>query len=313
MSRVQNVGVSAISPTVYSNMVQIPLYKRLVALEVANTRFSDVVGNAVKIPRYTDLSAQVYVPGTPLSATNLTWAFDTLNISTYKHCSFYVDDARAETVTVDQANALAPQAAYQLGNAIDTFVLSKITGAGGFTYVGIDGGTMANSTATHREVSATSANILNIFANAKYFLRNANVEETGDWCAVITPKIASYLEVKLMNVGFNVADSTLRNGYAGNVDGFEVYISNNLPTGKVSTLNPAMSVGAVSATTGRALYFGKKKMIDLGLLKAPQMLIRPCEDKIGSNFITWTVYGATLVTKNALRGISVVGNTATFG
>src|ERR1019366_3923132 len=114
MGRVIAVGVSAISPTVYSSMVQIPLYKRLVALEVCNTRFSDTVGNAVKIPRYTDLSAQVYTPGTPLSATNLTWAFDTLNLSTYKHVTFYVDDPRTLTVSVDQASALAPQAAYQL-------------------------------------------------------------------------------------------------------------------------------------------------------------------------------------------------------
>lgn len=312
MARVQNVGVSAVSPTVYSSMVQVPLYKMLVSLEVANTRFSDTVGNAVKIPRYTDLSAQTYTPGTPISATNLTWAFDTLNISTYKHCSFYIDQPRTTTVTVDQAASLAPNAAYQLKNAIDKFTFSKIYGTGGFTYVGIDASGMQGGTA-HRELSATSANVLNIFTKAKQKLREANVEEMGDWCAVVTPTIAQLLEIKLMNVGFNVADSTLRNGFAGNVNGFDVYVSNNLPSGKVSTLNPSMSVAAVSATTGRSLYFGRKKMIDLALLRAPQMEIRACEDKIGSNFITWTVYGATLVNKNAARGLNVVGNTATFG
>lgn len=313
MSRVQNVGISAVSPVVYSTMVQVPLYKRLVAMEVANTRFSDSVGSSVKIPRYTDLSAQTYLPGTPLSATNLTWAHDTLNLSTFKHCSFYVDIPRLQTVNIEQAAALAPQAAYQLGNAIDRFVLGKIKGAGGFTFAGVDGGTIVGNAVNHREVSASSANILNIFTSAKYLLRSQDVEEVGDWCAVITPKVARYLETKLMNVGFNVADSTLRNGFAGNVDGFDVYVSNNLPSGSVSTLNPSMSVAAVSATTGRSLYFGRKKMIDLALLRAPQMEIRPCEDKIGSNFITWTVYGATVVTKNALRGLNVVGSVAAFG
>lgn len=312
MSRVQNVGISAVSPTVYSNMVQVPLYKRLVAMEIANTRFSDSVGNAVKIPRYTDLSAQTYTPGTPLSATNLTWAFDTLNLSTFKHCSFYVDTPRSTTVTIEQAASLAPQAAYQLGNAIDKFVLSKIYGTGGFTYLGVTASEMQGGTAK-RELSATSANVLNIFTKAKELLRNNNVEEVGDFCAVITPKIAQYLEIKLMNVGFNTADATLKNGFAGNVNGFDVYISNNLPSGKVSTLNPSMSVAAVSATTGRSLYFGRKKMIDLALLRAPQMEIRPCEDKIGSNFITWTVYGATVVNKNTSRGLNVVGNATTFG
>jgi hypothetical protein len=312
MGRVVNVGASAISPTVYSSMVQVPLYKRLVALEIANTRFSDVVGNAVKIPRHTDLSAQTYTPGTPLSATNLTWAFDTLNLSTYKHCTFYVDDPRAQTVSVEQASSLAPNAAYQLSNAIDRFTLGKITGSGGFTYVGVDAQTMNGGTA-HREVSASSANIINIFANAKKILRNHNVEESGDWCAVITPQVASYIDIKTASVGFNVADATLRNGYAGDFLGFQVYISNNLPSGKVSAINPSLSVAAVSATTGRSLYFGKKKQIDLGLLRAPAMEIRKCEDKIGSNFITWTVYGATVVNKSAARGLNVVGNVATFG
>src|ERR1035437_4595055 len=139
-------------------MVQIPLYKRLVALEVCNTRFSDTAGSSVKIPRYTDLSAQVYVPGTPVSATNLTWAFDTLNLSTYKHVTFYIDQPRTQTVTLDQAAALAPNAAYQLGNAVDKFGLGKISGAGGFTNYKADAATFNGGT-THREISATSANI----------------------------------------------------------------------------------------------------------------------------------------------------------
>lgn len=313
MGRVVNVGASAISPTVYSNMVQVPLYKRLVALEIANTRFSDTVGNAVKVPRYTDLSAQTYTPGTPVSATNLTWAFDTINLSTYKHVTFYIDDPRAQTVSVDQAAALAPQAAYQLGNAIDKFVFSKITGSGGFTYVGVDASTLNYGGTAHREASASTATVINIFANARKLLRNANVEEAGDWCAVITPTVASYIDIKTASVGFNVADATLRNGYAGDFMGFQVYISNNLPSGKVSTLNPSLSVAAVSATTGRSLYFGRKGQIDLGLLRAPAMEIRKCEDKIGSNFITWTVYGAGVVTKAQSRGLNVVGATASFG
>lgn len=312
MGRVANVGVSAVSPTVYSTMVQIPLYKRLVALEIANTRFSDTVGNAVKIPRYSDLSAQTYTPGTPVSATNLTWAFDTLNLSTYKHVTFYVDQPRTQTVTVDQAASLAPNAAYQLGNAIDRFVLGKITGSAGFTNYQVDAAGLNGGTA-HREASASSANIINLFANARKIMRTNNIEEAGDWCAVITPTVASYIDIKTASTGFNVSDATLRNGYAGNFLGFDIYISNNLPSGKCSTISPTLSVAAVSATNCRALYFGRKKQIDLGLLRAPAMEIRQCEDKIGSNFITWTVYGATVVTKAQARGLNVAGNTATFG
>lgn len=312
MGRVVTNDVTAIQPTIWSEMVQIPLYKRLVALEIANTRFSDVVASAINVPRYADLSAQVYTPGTPLSATNQDWAFDVINLSTYKHCSFYVDGARTETISIDQAVNLAPNAAYQLGNAIDRFALGKITGSNGFTFAGVDAATLNGGTA-HREASASSANIINLFANARKILRNNNVEETGDWCAVITPTVASYIDIKTASTGFNVSDATLRNGYAGDFLGFQVYVSNNLPSGKCSTISPTLSVAAVSATNCRALYFGKKGQIDLALLKAPAMEIRKCEDKIGSNFITWTVYGGSVVTKSRARALNVAGNTATFG
>lgn len=310
MGRVTSVGVSAVSPTVYSSMVQIPLYKRLVAMDVANVR-RNVAGNAIKIPRYSDLSAQTYTPGTPLSATNVTWAFDTLNLSTYKHVTFYVDEPRATTVTVEQASALAPNQAYTMAEKIDKFVLGKIKGSGGFTYVSQDASTYNGGTA-HREISATTANIINIFAIAREELRKLNVEEDGSWCAIVTPKIARYIDIKATSVGYNVADATLRNGYAGDFEGFQIYISNNLPSGVVSTLNPSLSVAATSATTGRSLYFGKKGTIDVAI-NGPSTIVRQCEDKIGSNFITWAVYGATVVNKNTSRGLNVVGAVASVG
>jgi hypothetical protein len=312
MGRVVSNDVSAIQPTIWSELVQVPLYKRLVALEWANTRFSDVNAKSIFVPRFADLSAQTYTPGSPLSATNQDWAYDTINLSTYKHCSFYVDNARSETISIDQAVNLAPEAAYQLANAIDKFALGKIYGSEGFTYAGVEASSINGGT-LNREISASTANIINIFANAKKVLLQNNVEQNGDWCAIITPKMASYIDIKTASVGFNVADATLRNGYAGNFLGFEVYISNNLPSGKVSTLNPSMSVAAVSATTGRSLYFGRKKQMDLALLRAPQMEIRKCEDKIGSNFITWTVYGGAVVNKARARGLNLVGNTSSVG
>jgi len=84
--------VSAITPTIWSTMVQQPLYKQLVALKVCRTSLVDQmpVGNAIQLPRFGDLSAQTYTPGTDISATDQEWDFDTINVSTYKHVTFYV-------------------------------------------------------------------------------------------------------------------------------------------------------------------------------------------------------------------------------
>ena len=161
-------------------MVQVPLYKSLVALEVGNMRFSDTLTGAdtLHIPRFGSLSAQTYSPGSAITVTNQDWAFDTLVVSTYKHCSFYVDNARALTLNVDQARELASEAAYQLKNAIDSHVFANITGADGFMPVDrkdILGGTNG------APVSAGSANIINVFAGVREFLRTNDVEEVGDW------------------------------------------------------------------------------------------------------------------------------------
>jgi len=323
MTQVINNDVSAIQPELWSNMVQVPLYKSLVALEVANLRMSDTLknGDTIHVPRFGSLSAQTYTPGTSVSATAQDWAFDNLIVSTYKHVTFYVDDARSLTLNVDQARELATEAAYQLKDKIDQHVFANITGTDGFFTADQKDLGLA---LTNTPVSAGSANIINVFAGARKFLREQNVEENSDWCAVVSPKVASYIETKAANVGFNVADATLRNGYAGDFMGFQVYISNNLPTGNMSALAPAAGstvsiaaglggpsgANASGTTPSRATYFGRKGTIDVALMRAPALEIRKKDDMIGSNFITWTVYGSALFNKNAQRGINLTMPTA---
>jgi hypothetical protein len=305
MGRVVTNDVSAIIPEIWSSSITKNLYKSLVAMEIANTELSDTLkfGDTIHKPYFGNLSAQTYTRGTPISATNLDWAFDNLVVSSYKHCTFYIDDVEALQANVSQIAPLASEAAYQLSNAIDAHVFRNIT-ADGFVNFQADAGTLQGGTA-HRPISAGSAAIITIFANARKLLRQNNVEEMGDWCAVVTPQIAYYIESKSTSVGYNTADATLKNGYTGDFMGFKVYISNNLPSGKCSAIASTISGGAVSATTCKAIYFGRKGMIDLVMQKSPALEIRKCEDKLGANFITWTVYGSTVFTRNRSRGLNV--------
>lgn len=311
--------VSAIQPEIWSAMVQVPLYKSLVALEVANMRLNSTLkqGDTVHVPYFGSLSAQTYNPGSAITVTNQDWKFDTLVVSSYKHCSFYVDDPRALTLNVDQARELATEAAYQLKNKIDADVFANITGTDGF--MPADNADIIAGGTNGAPVSGSSANIINVFAGARKFLREHNVEETGDWVAVVSPKLAAAIETKAASVGFNVADSTLRNGYAGDFMGFQVYISNNLPTGNMSAIAPAAGNGIIGGlsganasgtTPGRATYFGKKGTIDVVMLAAPQLEVRKLSDRLGSNFITWTVYGSSVFTKSKERGINLTMPTA---
>ena len=186
MTQVVTNQVSGITPHLWSTMVQVPLYKSLVAMEVANMRLQDELkfADRINIPRFGSLSVQTYTPGTTISATNQSWTYDTLIVSSYKYVAFYVDNVKNLQTNVDQARELATEAAYQLKNQIDTDIFKNITGTDGFTSYQADAGTLQGGTA-HRPVSAGSASIINLFANARKLLRQNNVEETGDWCAVV--------------------------------------------------------------------------------------------------------------------------------
>ena len=305
--------VSAITPTIWSTMVQQPLYKRLVALKVCRTSLVDQmpVGNAIQLPRFGDLSAQTYTPGTDISATDQEWDMDTINVSTYKHVTFYVDNVHKLQANVAAQVELAGNAGYLLGDAIDQFAFNKITGAVNVGLSAVDRDDIFGDSSSG-VVSASSANIINLYAGMTKVLRENNVEEVGDWASVVSPRIASFIEVKAASTGFNIADATLRNGYAGDFMGFQVYISNNLPTGECSALSISTLGGptaAGSATTGTAHYFGRKGSIDLILQRAPALEIRQPSDKIGSNFITWTVYGGGTALKNRgrARNVTITG------
>lgn len=304
-------------------MVQVPLYKQLVSMEsIATTRLEAELsnGDVINVPRFASLSAVTYTPGTEISATPQDWSKDQLIVSTYKVVSIYVDDVRKLTLNIDQQTELMGEMAFQLSNKIDQFVFGKISHLKGSPTLGYKAADALDlqGGSDHRPISAGSANIINIFANARKVLRRENVEETVRWVAVVSPTIASYIEIKAANSGFTVADSTLRNGYAGDFMGFDVFISRNLPSGSCSTIAVptatfegstvnwgGLSGTAVSATDCRNIYFGQEKTMDLVMLAAPTVRVQPVSDMLGHNVQVYTLYGAALMEKNRKRGIIV--------
>ena len=185
--------------------------------------------------------------------------------------------------------------AYRLKDDIDQAVLALGN---------IDRGTLLRGEhiaggASGHSITATTANIIDIFSKARQKLRETNVTE-GDWIAIICADTMELIESKATGVGYNVADATLRNGYAGEFMGFRLYLSENLPTSTV--------VSAGGAQTGaycRHHYFGKRGMIDLVMQQSPTMVIKDVSDKLGSNFIAYTVYGTKVFTKNTDRFLDV--------
>ena len=147
-------------------------------------------------------------------------------------------------------------------------------------------GTYITGTATTvSSIASTSANIDDVFVDARKALREENVSEDGDWIAIIPPAVAAKIELLAIDKGFNIADSTIRNGYAGDFLGFHIYVSNNIPSGTA--------------------YIGVRGGISLVVQKEPGMVIKEVDNKLGRNFLPSIIFGNTTFTRNAKRFLNV--------
>jgi len=294
-SQTSTNSVTAITPEIWSDILQVPLYKSLVAMEVANVQFRDAlrVGDVINKQYFTSLTSVAYVQGTPFALDDLAFATDQLTVDNYRIVAFYVDDIEQLRANIDIQRSLLEEAAYQLKDYIDQQVFYNISAG-----IKADDADLLGGTASAL-CTAGTATIINLFANARKMLRDNNVEEAGDWCAVVTPKVANMIETKATSVGYNVADSTLRNGYLGDFMGFQIYVSNNLPT--ETTASASATRGISTSGVVRDTYIGRKRQIELLLQQAPKVEIKDVPDKLGKNIVVWTVFGDTVYTKGKSR------------
>lgn len=281
---------NALVPEVWSAKMQSNLEKSLVAFDIARTELANElkVGDKIHRSYVSNVGTADYVPGTDIVITGITATDDFISIDHKKVAAFYVDDIEELQAKPHYAAELADDAAYQLRDAIDMSVLSHVNDAA--SALGVSGsatGTfVTGTTATLTGITATTATIIDVFSAARKYLRKGNVEEGGDWIAVLSPDVVELIEKVSIEKGFNAADASLRNGYAGPFMGFRIYISNNLPANRC--------------------YFGRNKMIDLILLRAPKMDIKQEPRKLGRNFIASTVWGDGVLTRNKERFINAM-------
>jgi len=276
--------ISAMVPSYWSNLMQVPLRKSLVSEAVANTQFEATLrkGDTVHFPYLSETEASEYTRNTEITASEASATDESLVVDKAYVVPNYVEDFELLQANYSYQIDIADNAAYKLRDKIDQDVFARIIDAASGLYEasGITYGTQAAVTGGDA-ITATSANIAEIFATARKALRKQNVEEAGDWCSVITPDVAMAIELYGTEKGFSVADATIRNGYAGDFLGFQIYISNNLPDNYA--------------------YIGKKNMIHLIAQAPPQMQIKEIHNKLGRNMIASTLLGVKTFDRNSKR------------
>lgn len=265
-------SLSAFNPEMWAPMIQDILDKSLVAKNITTFEYESVLseGDVVHVPYIGNLDANTYVDATGVTIQSVTPTDEYLTVATTKEASFYVQERDIIQNKYSTARLYQERAAYALSDAMDTALLAEVANAGlSLTAGDLTGGSGTGS------ITATTTNIIEIFSAAKRKLIANNVKVNGDLFAVITPEVGSLIEQKMASGGFNVTDSALKNGYAGDFLGFKVYVSNNVYND--SSIDYCM--------------FGKKGCVAAVVQKQPKVLTTQPEDKIGKNYITWDLYG----------------------
>lgn len=221
---------------------------------VANRNYEGEVaeaGDTVKIPTSTTaITVRDYTVDTDIAAPEtVSGSTQDLVIDKQKYFNFYVDDIdRAQSRPSIMDDAMG-RAAFNMANQVD----DDLRGMVDSEYAA---GRLVS--AITEEVGAAGSALIKAFASAKRRLATSRVIMLGTPWAVIHPDTVNILEEYfLVNppAGLFVpatAEQALRNGFVGNLLGFQLYTTNKVPAGTAqgsdSTRRIYLSAGTEAIT-----------------------------------------------------------------
>ena len=248
------MSISSFIPTLWSARLLENLNKSQVATAFINRDYEGEIKNAgqtLKINSIGDITIGTYAGTSIGSPEALSTSAQELTIDQKKYFNFAIDDVdkvQAAGMIMDSAMA---RAAYNLADVADKYIFSTIKTSA----------TTANATADTAE-KLTASNIYEKIIGMRLLLDKANAPTVGRGLAVCPDAYALLLQDdRFVKTGGSMAESTLANGIVGNIAGFTVYETNNLPY-----------VAAVSGSSGTPEEFTLVAGHNMGATYADQIL-----------------------------------------
>ena len=279
------------SPIIYSKQAQIALRRSAVTNAITNNSyFGDIAnqGDTVRIQKEPDVTVNALQRHTGISVEKLDDSDFSLTIDKANYFAFKMDDIEEQFANVDFTSLAADRAAYKMADAMDTDVLSYLSGhttAGAFiTTSAGDKQTALTATgeyitANHLDatdfgnltisgsatagdsvplaprlpgataLSATTVSPLTVLARMARKMDVANVESRGRWVVLDAVFIEMLKDEDSRMLNADFGGAGLQNGLVlNNIHGFRVYQSNALP---------AKGTGAgTSGTTAQDANYG---------------------------------------------------------
>lgn len=217
-------SLTPLSPTYWSKIMGIKLYKKNVFRNIASFKEEAVLTNGQKVdrPYRADIYVQPYVKGTALTAQDITATSDQLTVDKIFAALIYVDDVDKIQNKWDAASAWSEEAITRLSNQIDADCLYLATSANDT----VDYNDLDSAQTAGDPIVLTTSNVLNLFTVTSRKLSVNNVG--GNRFFVISYQVKQVLLTYLAGRESILGDKTGEAGHIGRYMGFDLYESNNL-------------------------------------------------------------------------------------
>lgn len=224
---------TAVFRKIWAKETQIAFVKMAVFPEITTNKFlPDLTkGRTLTRPYYTQNTIQAYTPGTDVTEQAIVTTEELLTVDQMYADLQYVDDFEALQSAYDNAQKFAQIVLRKLTAQIDADVLGAGALNAGST---LDGGDVTSGTDLDG-IALTTSTILEVLGGARKALRMKDVNVDQDAFMVISPAGESIAYQAGCTRETTYGDSVYQNGYIGRLNGFRIFISNNL-TG-TQTLN----------------------------------------------------------------------------
>lgn len=302
-------------PTLWSSKLNAKFYTASTFASVCNTNWEGEIsgiGDKVVIQNIPDIAISTYVPGAGLQYQVPTPSTIELQIDQGKYYAFQVNDLLSLQSQPKLMDMFSNDAGMQMKVAIDSeCFFATFTGAA----TANQGATAGNKSASYNlgtvaapvQFNASSTSAVDILTRLSSVLDEQNIPETERFL-IIDPVSRQQLMNSNLQQAYLTGDSQsiVRNGKIGQIDRFEVYVSNNLPRGASGGTtwtsgdgSQTKAAGATHAQKNRVIIAGHKSAITFASQFTKTETVRNPSD-FGDFVRGVNVYGRKVVKDSAL-------------
>jgi len=293
---VSSTSASGFIPSVWSGKMIEKLYASTAYAEIANTYYEGEIknqGDTVQIRTTPSITIRDYEIGGGLTYEKPTSDKVELQIDQAKYFAFEILDVDAYQADIklmdDWSNDAGQGMKIEIDIDINAYAYTEVAPANAGATAGAKSGSL-NLGVAGAPVAITKANILDVIVDCATALDEQNVPDDQRWIQ-LPPWMNGMLKKSDLRDASIMGDATsaFRNGKAGVLDRFMVYISNNLSS-------------AVDVTTTRSasnIMFGHKKALTFAS-QMTNMETLPNPADFGKLIRGLNVYGRKVIDPNAI-------------